>query len=310
MHLGKYPRNSEFSIPKQSSKLLKLSLKSAQLTFVMGNNMNRYLWCYSLTDLQNDEIQEFKNHIVEKIGITDIFLSMGSNFRPHESNFRKLSNIISLMYPLRIHAMVFQDKIFLENIREKEDQIKEAIQVLGNYNVVNKENLLKGIHIDIEPHATDQFKEYKDCDEQKVRELFHNYRYLLFTIQSQIYKTGGLMEDDFFFSAATGWWYENRNYASILYLGQYLTAIVPMAYNTAQEPVGGNFELLKSKLPVDQWQQKSPLRSGVVIGLGIFEYGSYDLLMDTVESLEIYLSSELSLYFKGVAFYSDRFLTI
>lgn len=214
------------------------------------------------------------------------------------------------MYPLRVHAMVFQDKGFLENISEKEDQIKEVIEVLGNYNVVNKENKLKGIHIDIEPHATDDFKDYKDCNEQKVRELFHKYRYLLFTIRSQIDRTEGLMGNDFLFSAATGWWYENRTYASILYLGQYLNAIVPMAYNTAQEPVGGNFDRLVTKLPIEEWRKKSPAESGVIVGLGIFEYDTYDMLMEIVESLESYLDTELSHNFKGIALYSDQFLVM
>ncbi len=81
-----------------------------------------------------------------------------------------------------------------------------------------------------------------------------------------------------------------------------------MAYNTAQEPIGGNFERLKTKLPFDQWQQKSPAKSGVIIGLGIYEYGSYDLIMETGESLEVFMSAELSHNFKGIAFYSDRFL--
>ncbi len=155
--------------------------------------MNRYLWCYTLPDLQDEQIQEFKSHIVGKLGITDIFLSMGSSFQPDESK-------------------------------------------------------------------------------------------------------------------ATGWWYENRTYASILYLGQYLNAIVPMAYNTAQEPIGGNFERLKTKLPFDQWQQKSPAKSGVIIGLGIYEYGSYDLIVETAESLEVFMSAEFSHNFKGIAFYSTRFL--
>ena len=77
-----------------------------------------------------------------------------------------------------------------------------------------------------------------------------------------------------------------------------------------QAPVGGNFERLKSKLPIGQWQQKSPAKSKVIIGLGIYEYESYDLLMETIESLEEFMSAELSHNFKGIGFYSDRFAFI
>ena len=233
---------------------------------------------------------------------------MGSSLQPVESNFQKLSEIIRQMQPLRVHAMVFQGISYLENVREKEDQIKAVIEKLENYNALNPKNKLQGIHIDIEPHATDVFKSFKETDEQRVRELFHNYRYLLSVIRSRIDKTEGLTGNDFVFSAATGWWYENRAYASVFYLGQYLDAIVPMAYNTAQEPVGGNFQRLKSKLPIDRWRKKSPMNSGIIIGLGIHEYETYNLLMETSESLEAFAREKLSHSFKGIAFYSDRHL--
>jgi len=131
---------------------------------------------------------------------------------------------------------------------------------------------------------------------------------LLSTIRGRIDKTEALTGNAFIFSAATGWWYENRAYASVLYLGQYLDAIVPMAYNTAQEPVGGNFERLKSKLPLDQWRKKSPMNSGIIIGLGIYEYETYGLLMETAESLEAFAREKFSHNFKGIALYSDRHL--
>lgn len=272
--------------------------------------MKRYLWSYTIPDLNESQLIEWKVQVVEKLGITDIFLSMGRNFEPDESNYHRLQNIIHLMFPLRVHAMVFQSHSYLSDISEKEQQIKSVIRKLGNYNVEKREHKLAGIHIDIEPHATDEFKLYKNDDESKVRQLFQNYRYLLYLIKTQINKTEGLSDHDTIFSAATGWWYENRNFASIRYLGQYLDAIVPMAYNTAEEPVGGNFDRLKSKLPFDLWKQRSPGSSGVIVGLGIYEYASYAQLMETVEALEDFLGSELDDNFKGVAFYSDKDIDI
>jgi len=55
-----------------------------------------------------------------------------------------------------------------------------------------------------------------------------------------------------------------------------------MAYNTAEKSVGGNSRRLKTKLPIDDLMQKSPVISGVIIGLGIFDYKEYDLHPDFI----------------------------
>ena len=104
------------------------------------------------------------------------------------------------------------------------------------------------------------------------------------------------------FTAATGWWYERRSDARMAVLCWYLDAIVPMAYNSADEPVGGNLERLKNKLPYAKWDSESPCDRRFIVGLGFCEY---EKIADVADPLQAWLLNQYPHSFGGMSFFSS-----
>jgi hypothetical protein len=108
---------------------------------------------------------------------------------------------------------------------------------------------------------------------------------------------------DFLFSAATGWWYDSRPDATMEQLCRYLDAIVPMAYNSPEEPVGGTLERMQQRLPYATWDRLSGRDKRFIVGLGINEH---DDLRPMADSLEDWLQSRFPGTHGGLAFFSSH----
>ena len=97
-----------------------------------------------------------------------------------------------------------------------EEQIRNVVRALNAYNLSHWNSRIAGVHLDVEPHAR---ADYKASRSKKVDDLVHSlfsrYTGLLKCFRSHIDLSLGLSEQDFTFSAATGWWYESRPDANI-----------------------------------------------------------------------------------------------
>ena len=209
--------------------------------------MKRFLWSYKLNNLSNQQLIEFKNNLITNFGITDIFLSMGGSLNPQKLDENRLKYIIEKLSPINVHAMILQDNFYIDLTDKIKRKIQQELSVLSNYNLKYPKHRLKGIHIDVEPHTR---KDYQSGNEIIV---FQKYIELSKFLHNEI-KSKYFTSKEFMFSAATGWRYEFRDDVKIEKIVKFLDAIVPMAYNSKEEPVCGSFSRIINRLPFEQWQ--------------------------------------------------------
>lgn len=263
----------------------------------------RFLWAYGMAAFSPPQRRSFAERVLKEYGVTDLFLSMSGILSPDKLNESALAAVINDLRPLRIHSMVFEDSFYLDFSTRIEERIRSLVNTLNSYNLSHWDSRISGIHLDVEPHARPEFKAgSSNPDEDTVHSLFSRYVGLLKCFRANLDLSLGLCEQDFLFSAATGWWYESRDDATLAILCRYLDSIVPMAYNSREEPVGGSLERMKGKLPYDRWNSTAPTGTGFVVGLGFCEY---DSICEVADPLQHLLLKAYPNVFRGLAFFSS-----
>ena len=269
--------------------------------------MKRYLWTYSLGEIQNGDLQLFSKTITEKLGITDLFVSMNNRLELVPENFKVIAEIVDYFSPINIHAMLFEDPNYSFLTNKNKKKIRGKLEIINKYNETYPEHQLKGIHVDIEPHALPEYHNIK-LNVAKQRELFHCYRNAISFIDEEITKIFPIRQN-ILFSAAVGWWYETLQYASSLYLVEYLDEIIPMIYNTVESHIGNSLDKIRNRSfsELDKYYTKDV---HFVIGIGIYEFSNYSSLMNTIEEIEMFFSKKHHIHFNGISIYSDKQLKI
>jgi hypothetical protein len=272
--------------------------------------MKRYLWSYRSSKLSPVELSNFKS-CIQKLKITDIFLSMAKDtpFYPHKLDSSKLSEFIKIVYPIRVHAMVLEDTHYL-NVEKYRVKVLNTINSLSRYNSLYPQSKLSGVHLDVEPHSTELWKNRDNYSDREINKQLDSYLHLISYV-GELIDSSFECSKDILYSAATGWWYETTQYSqiSISELGRYLDAIAPMGYNSTEDPVVGNVERILRKFPFELWSSRAPKGSGFIVGLALYEYSSISHFIDVVEQLENHLIKRYPESFKGVAIFSDKYLS-
>ncbi|MCF7912709.1 MAG: hypothetical protein K9M99_09285 [Candidatus Cloacimonetes bacterium] len=260
--------------------------------------IRRYLWEYGIDKLSGTARRNFISRIARDYGISDLFASM-SCFMDSRSTIDedRLEKMIIDMKPLAIHAMIFQDRFYLDDGYQYQERIKQELNALNNYNLTHSQNRIQGIHLDVEPHGRKDFKF------ERIHELFSRYIKLLACFRKHINQSEGFQMPDFQFSAATGWWYDAFPEVTMQELGRSLDAIVPMAYNSPQEPVGGNLERMQRKLPYEKWEKEAPPDTKFIVGMGFSEYHDIN---SVANPLIEWLKNRCPRTFAGLAFFSSH----
>lgn len=265
--------------------------------------MKRYLWTYKLGNIKDDELDVFRKTITDKLCITDLFVSMNDRIELNVKNFGAIAEIIEQLTPINVHPMLFQDPHYTFLTKRRKTTITGKLEIIKEYNEVFSEHKLKGIHIDIEPHAMSDFPKLKNQVAEQ-RGFFNNYRNVVSFINREITRLFPNRQN-ITFSAAVGWWYEAKQFASSMYLDQYLDEIVPMIYNTPENPIGNSLEEIK-KRSISALNKYYSNNSSFVIGMGIYEFTDYMKLITTIEEVELYFVRNHPDNFKGIALFSDK----
>ena len=196
--------------------------------------------------------------------------------------FRKLN--------ISVHFMTLENPKYLDNPEIVYDIIKDIIIYVKNNSLD-----IQGIHIDVEPHAKD---EWKNGDSEIRTKIFKNYTKILENCRKAI--------NDYMpnltFSAAVAWFYSSKTKKNEIMDGRgyelvnkkRLDFIVPMIYSGA----GGSFENIM-KHTNDYIEDKA----NTVIGIAVRDYNNS--LNDMIN--KIYENRKNLSYFYGISIFANHY---
>ena len=196
--------------------------------------------------------------------------------------FRKLN--------ISVHLMTLENAKYLDNPESVYDIIKNLIIFVKNNSLD-----IQGIHIDVEPHAKD---EWKSGDSEIRTKIFKNYTKILENCRKAI--------NDYMpnltFSAAVAWFYSSKTKKNEIMGGRgyelvdkkRLDFIVPMVYSGA----GGSLESIM-KHTEDYIEDKA----NTVIGIAVRDYNN--TLNDMIN--KIYENRKNSSYFYGISIFANHY---
>ena len=196
--------------------------------------------------------------------------------------FRKLN--------ISVHLMTLENPKYLDNPESVYDIIKNIIIFVKNNSLD-----IQGIHIDVEPHAKD---EWKNGDSPIRTKIFKNYTKILENCRKAI--------NDYMpnltFSAAVAWFYSSKTKKNEIIGGRgyelvdkkRLDFIVPMVYSGA----GGSLENIM-KHTEDYIEDKA----NTVIGIAVRDYN--ETLNDMIN--KIYENRKNSSYFCGISIFANHY---
>ena len=214
-----------------------------------------------------------------------VFLSLSVNSKTSRENIKafRAQNI-------SVHFMTLQDTVYLYNPQTAYDEIEKLL-----LDVNNKSLDIQGIHIDVEPHATD---EWKSGDKNLRKEIFKNYTKILENCRKAINK----YRPNTTFSAAVGWFYSYRTKKNEIEGGRgyelvnkdKLDFLVPMIYDGAGDTLA---DIIKHS---DDYIND---KANSVIGLDVRYHGdNLDNIMNQVVEYR-----KNSSYFHGISVFSNHY---
>ena len=185
--------------------------------------------------------------------------------------------------------MTLQESIYLKNPESVYYKIKAIIEFLNNNNLD-----IQGIHIDVEPHATE---EWKSGDAEVRTKIFKNYTRILEICRKAIKD----YRPNLAFSAAVSWFYPSKTKKNEIEGGRgyelvnenRLDFAFPMIYSGA----GGTF-----KNVIKHSEEYLEDKANTVIGIAVKDFN--ENLNNIADQIIEYRKN--STYFYGIAIYSNH----
>ena len=213
-----------------------------------------------------------------------VFLSLSIDSKTSRENIKafRAQNI-------SVHFMTLEDTVYLYDPQTAYDHMEKLLLDVNNNSLD-----IQGIHIDVEPHATD---EWKSGDSNLRKEIFKNYTKVIENCRKAINK----YRPNTTLSAAVGWFYSSRTKKNEIEGGRgyelvnkdKLDFLVPMIYDGA----GNNLDDI-IKHSEDYINDKA----NSVIGLDVRYHG--DNLENIINQVVEYRKN--SSYFYGISIFSNH----
>ncbi len=188
---------------------------------------------------------------------------------------------------IEIHAMIMEQPSY--TLAANHPKALLELERLLQFNELYPDTQFAGIHLDVEPHALDMWKDAADDYSDGVRED------LLKQFLSLLEKSSNVCSGEkITLSAAMTWWYDSKYRDGLLpsadtgLYSEYLDLLVVMAYSNSVEPVSQAADECKI-MPV-------------VVGITVDNYQSIDQLNSEIGKIESDLSFENN--YKGYAVFT------
>lgn len=243
-------------------------------------------WFYKIEKKTSEKNSLFvKNHNWNFIFITtNIKTQKGKNLLKENSLFLNKNNI-------SIHLMCLEDTFYIDEPKKAYEEISEILKY------VNEEKInIKGIHIDCEPHARE---DWKNGTNDKKNEIFNNYLKVIEYGRKAINE----FKPNITYSGAVAWWYSNKVKNKELNFGRGFDLvnkdrfdfIVPMIYDGA----GGSV-----KKVIERSNDYFNDNVGVVIGISVKDY-DYLIFNNVIEEIKNIRASNQ--FFYGISIFANHY---
>ena len=229
---------------------------------------------------------------LEQHGMNFVFMS--ATVRTSEGRASLIENSKELeKRGIALHVMTLEDTGYINDPQEGVDTINEILDFITTSNLT-----IAGIHIDVEPHALDEWNKNKN-------EIFQKYLTLLDQLRPAMDKQPNLL-----FSAAVAWWYSQNSAAGEFENGRGTDLV--------------NDKRLHMLVPMIYWEDGKQLdRTDKVIerasfyihdgadtcaGIRVDEHKNFDQAVADIQS-GLSGNSDTKEHFHGVVVFENRYFT-
>ena len=237
-------------------------------------------WFYHLSD----NTPEYNANFAKKKNWNFVLLSLNIGSKRSIENIKAFRN-----QNISVHFMTLQDTVYLYNPQTAYDEI-EKLLIFVNNNSLD----IQGIHIDVEPHAMD---EWKNGDNNIRKNIFNNYTKILEKCREAINK----YRPNITFSAAVAWFYSSKTKKNEIIGGKgnelvtkkKLDFLIPMIYSGAGNTLS---DILKHS---DDYLND---QANIIIGLAVLDHN--DNLNNMIN--QVIENRKNSSYFYGISIFSNH----
>ncbi len=253
------------------------------------DNRYRAVWLYSPYELDNlTIISELKKEAINLVfcSTATVYLSGDSDFRKdYRDKLIELSKLCK-EEGISFHAMVMQGFDYGKT-ENHEAALQELNQLLDFYE--SHDFLFDGVHIDIEPHALDEWKAADDFNDGVRENLASEYLDLIEKISTQI----NIRHPKLIFSAASAWWFDLKFRQGVLPSGDITLLIDLLDLNVIMA--------YSEDVTLVQQAAYSIEKIDTIVGINVSNYKSRKALQKDLDALENeFMDSE---FYQGVSYY-------
>ena len=235
-------------------------------------------WFYRISD----HTPEYNANFAKSKNWNYVLLSLSVGSKRTIENIKAFRNL-----NISVHFMTLQKTDYLFDPQTAYDEI-EKLLIFVNNNTLD----IQGIHIDVEPHATD---EWKNGDSDIRTKIFQNYTIVLENCRKAINK----YRPNITFSAAVGWFYSSKTKKNEIIGGRgndmvdkkRLDFIIPMIYSVTTL----NDILKHSQDYIDD-------KANTIIGVAVLDHN--DNLQNIIN--QVIENRKNSSYFYGISIFSNH----
>ena len=235
-------------------------------------------WFYRISD----HTPEYNANFAKSKNWNYVLLSLSVGSKRTIENIKAFRN-----QNISVHFMTLQKTDYLFDPQTAYDEI-EKLLIFVNNNTLD----IQGIHIDVEPHATD---EWKNGDSDIRTKIFQNYTMVLENCRKAINK----YRPNITFSAAVGWFYSSKTKKNEIIGGRgndmvdkkRLDFIIPMIYSVTTL----NDILKHSQDYIDD-------KANTIIGVAVLDHN--DNLQNIIN--QVIENRKNSSYFYGISIFSNH----
>ena len=237
-------------------------------------------WFYSV----GDYTPEYNAKFAKSKNWNYVLLSLSINKDYTIENIKAFRN-----QKISVHFMTLQDTSSLNDPQKAYDKIEQILLYINNNSLD-----IQGIHIDVEPHAT---QEWKNGDSDIRTKIFQNYTIVLENCRKAINK----YRSNITFSAAVAWFYSSKTKKNEIVGGKgndlvnkdKLDFIIPMIYSGAGNSLK---DILKNS------EDYITDKANTIIGLAVRDHGENltNIINQVVEN------RKNSSYFYGISIFSNH----
>lgn len=235
-------------------------------------------WFYRISD----HTPEYNANFAKSKNWNYVLLSLSVGSKRTIENIKAFRNL-----NISVHFMTLQKTDYLFDPQTAYDEI-EKLLIFVNNNTLD----IQGIHIDVEPHATD---EWKNGDSDIRTKIFQNYTMVLENCRKAINK----YRPNITFSAAVGWFYSSKTKKNEIIGGRgndmvdkkRLDFIIPMIYSVTTL----NDILKHSQDYIDD-------KANTIIGVAVLDHN--DNLQNIIN--QVIENRKNSSYFYGISIFSNH----